>query len=58
MQRAGLPKLTSLNILIEQTQGPNIKKIIIQIKKDLATGTTTKYIKTTPGRILLNNSFE
>ena len=30
----------------------------VQIKKDLATGTTTKYIKTTPGRILLNNSFE
>ena len=29
-----------------------------QIKKDLATGNTTKYIKTTPGRILLNNSFE
>ena len=30
----------------------------VQIKKDLATGNTTKYIKTTPGRILLNNSFE
>ena len=29
-----------------------------EIKKDLATGNTTKYIKTTPGRILLNNSFE
>ena len=38
MQRAGLPILTSLNLLIEQTQGPNLKKIIIQIKKDLEAG--------------------
>ena len=38
MQRAGLPILTSLNLLIEQTQGPNLKKIIVQIKKDLEAG--------------------
>jgi DNA-directed RNA polymerase subunit beta' len=29
----------------------------VQIKQDLPTGSFTKYIKTTPGRILLNNSF-
>jgi DNA-directed RNA polymerase subunit beta' len=28
----------------------------VQIKQDLPTGSFTKYIKTTPGRILLNNS--
>jgi len=38
MQKAGLPILTSLNLLIEQTQGPNLKKIITQIKKDLEAG--------------------
>ena len=31
MQKAGLPILTSLNLLIEQTQGPNLKKIIILV---------------------------
>mgnify|MGYP004006884201 CR=1 FL=1 len=31
MQRAGLPILTSLDLLISQTTGPALKKIIIQI---------------------------
>jgi DNA-directed RNA polymerase subunit beta' len=30
----------------------------VQLKKDLSGRTTTKFIKTTPGRILLNNAFE
>ena len=38
MQRAGLPILTSLDLLISQTTGPALKKIIIQIKKDLESG--------------------
>ena len=38
MQRAGLPILTSLDLLISQTSGPAFKKIIIQIKKDLESG--------------------
>jgi len=38
MQRAGLPILTSLDLLISQTSGPALKKIIIQIKKDLESG--------------------
>ncbi len=38
MQRAGLPILTSLDLLISQTSGPAFKKIIIQIKKSLESG--------------------
>ena len=38
MQRAGLPILTSLDLLISQTSGPAFKKIIIKIKKDLESG--------------------
>ena len=30
----------------------------MQIKTDLQGNTITKYLKTSPGRILLNNSFE
>jgi type IV pilus assembly protein PilC len=39
MLRAGLPVLNTLNMLIEQTTSPNMKKIIAKIKKDLESGT-------------------
>jgi type IV pilus assembly protein PilC len=39
MLRAGLPVLNTLNMLIEQTTSPNMKKIIEKIKKDLESGT-------------------
>ncbi len=38
MLRSGLPVLNALNLLIEQTNSPNMKKIIEQIKKDLEAG--------------------
>ena len=38
MLRSGLPVLNALNLLIEQTSSPNMKKIIEQIKKDLEAG--------------------
>jgi len=40
MLRAGLPVLNTLNMLIEQTTSPNMKKIIEKIKKDLESGTS------------------
>jgi type IV pilus assembly protein PilC len=39
MLKAGLPVLNTLNMLIEQTISPNMKKIIEKIKKDLESGT-------------------
>ena len=39
MLKAGLPVLNTLNMLIEQTTSPNMKKIIAKIKKDLESGT-------------------
>ena len=38
MLRAGLPVLNTLNMLDEQTKAPNMKKIIITIRKDLEAG--------------------
>ena len=38
MQRAGLPVLNTLNMLEEQTTAPNMKKIIVTIRKDLESG--------------------
>jgi len=38
MLRAGLPVLNTLNMLDEQTKAPNMKKIIITIRKDLESG--------------------
>ena len=38
MQRAGLPVLNTLNMLDEQTKAPNMKKIIVTIRKDLEAG--------------------
>ena len=38
MLRSGLPVLNALNLLIDQTTSPNMKKIIEQIKKDLEAG--------------------
>ena len=38
MLKAGLPVLNTLNMLIEQTISPNMKKIIEKIKKDLESG--------------------
>jgi len=38
MLRAGLPVLNTLNMLDEQTQAPNMKKIIVTIRKDLEAG--------------------
>ena len=38
MLRSGLPVLNALNLLIDQTTSPNMKKIIEQIKKDLEGG--------------------
>ena len=38
MLRAGLPVLNTLNMLAEQTQAPNMKKIIVTIRKDLESG--------------------
>ena len=38
MLRSGLPVLNALNLLIDQTTSPNMKKIIEQIKKDLESG--------------------
>ena len=40
MLKAGLPVLNTLNMLIEQTSSPNMKKIIEKIKKDLESGTS------------------
>ena len=38
MLRAGLPVLNTLNMLIEQTKAPGMKKIITSIRKDLEAG--------------------
>jgi len=38
MLRAGLPVLNTLNMLDEQTKAPNMKKIIVTIRKDLEAG--------------------
>jgi len=38
MLRAGLPVLNTLNMLDEQTKAPNMKKIIVTIRKDLESG--------------------
>ena len=38
MLRAGLPVLNTLNMLDEQTEAPNMKKIIVTIRKDLEAG--------------------
>ena len=38
MLKAGLPVLNTLNMLLEQTSSPNMKKIIEKIKKDLESG--------------------
>ena len=38
MLRAGLPVLNTLNMLVEQTTAPGMKKIIISIRKDLEFG--------------------
>ena len=38
MLRAGLPVLNTLNMLEEQTKAPNMKKIIVTIRKDLEAG--------------------
>ena len=38
MLRAGLPVLNTLNMLDEQTKAPNMKKIIVTIRKDLEGG--------------------
>ncbi len=38
MLRAGLPVLNTLNMLIEQTKAPGMKKIITSIRKDLESG--------------------
>ena len=38
MLRAGLPVLNTLNMLAEQTEAPNMKKIIVTIRKDLESG--------------------
>ena len=38
MLKAGLPVLNTLNMLLEQTSSPNMKKIIEIIKKDLESG--------------------
>ena len=38
MLRAGLPVLNTLNMLIEQTKAPGMKKIIFSIRKDLEAG--------------------
>ena len=38
MLRAGLPVLNTLNMLIEQTQAPGMKKIITSIRTDLESG--------------------
>ena len=38
MLRAGLPVLNTLNMLDEQTTAPNMKKIIVTIRKDLEAG--------------------
>ena len=38
MLRAGLPVLNTLNMLDEQTEAPNMKKIIVTIRKDLESG--------------------
>ena len=38
MLKAGLPVLNTLNMLLEQTSSPNMKKIIEKIKKDLENG--------------------
>ena len=38
MLRSGMPVLNALNLLIDQTTSPNMKKIIEQIKKDLEGG--------------------
>ena len=38
MLRAGLPVLNTLNMLIEQTKAPGMKKIITNIRKDLESG--------------------
>ena len=38
MLRAGLPVLNTLNMLNEQTKAPNMKKIIVTIRKDLEAG--------------------
>ena len=38
MLRAGLPVLNTLNMLDEQTKAPNMKKIIVSIRKDLEAG--------------------
>ena len=38
MLKAGLPVLNALNLLIEQTNSPNMKAVIEKIKKDLESG--------------------
>ena len=38
MLRAGLPVLNTLNMLIEQTKAPGMKKIITSIRTDLESG--------------------
>ena len=38
MLRAGLPVLNTLNMLEEQTTQPNMKKVIVTIRKDLESG--------------------
>ena len=38
MLSAGLPVLNTLNMLAEQTEAPNMKKIIVTIRKDLESG--------------------
>ena len=38
MLRAGLPVLNTLNMLDEQTTQPNMKKVIVTIRKDLESG--------------------
>ena len=38
MLRAGLPVLNTLNMLEEQTTRPNMKKVIVTIRKDLESG--------------------
>ncbi len=38
MLRGGLPVLNTLNMLADQTEAPNMKKIIVTIRKDLESG--------------------
>ena len=54
MLRAGLPVLNTLNMLIEQTKAPGMKKIITSIRTDLEAGNAlSKCFEKHPNRKVL-----